>query len=434
MLALVATVAGAGFLLTTIDTSAGSSQASSGASPTTQASQQPGTIRVPAGWLAKGPPAAEIIAASASAPATAYACVADNGTIDIWRSSDGQTTWQKQPPQPMAGDICTLGVDPTNSLDVVVLVATCHSACQGLNPATIWRSEDGGLTWQTLPLPTATTASAAQAWAGAGHALAAPSALVSQPAITGQIAWVGNNVFILPYYSSTVASGALNAHQLLASTDGAPPQWADSALTDGFNSGFVLQTLFTWGTSLIAVSSHDTSSLTADDGVTWNPLDLSDQGDKISLIASDDNQTLVACLPDPTATSGNCLPVLSTDSVHWTATPPLPAPDASAAMPYAGIDGLHGVDGHQQLALLGPDGTLVISIVVPATAGAASNHWLVLAPRATAWRDMGVLPGALVALQIDRHGHTTGVWAQPATPAPGATALPGPGLIWHAIP
>ena len=235
------------------------------------------------GWNPAGTAAAQDIAFAASAPALAYDCGAPTLSpsftpvpIAVATSRDGGRTWHALP-SPGTGVTCGLTINPTNALDVVLMVSPSSTFVSA--PIALYRSGDGGQHWQRQPLPPrlgGQSGGAEYAW----------------------WAWSGGSLFLAPYFPGTAAYT-----DLAASVAGGPFAWVqEHGLFHGAAPGDSINLLLGTPNTIYAVlTSSQTSCVSActrilassDDGVSWSSYLPTFQGHPVNLLWADpDGRTL----------------------------------------------------------------------------------------------------------------------------------------------
>ena len=71
----------------------------------------------------------------------------------VWKSSNGGTSWLKVTPEPMSEPIVSLAIDPTSPNIIYAGTGEIIGTGSGKPGNWIYKSEDGGNTWNNLPLP-----------------------------------------------------------------------------------------------------------------------------------------------------------------------------------------------------------------------------------------------------------------------------------------
>ncbi len=234
------------------------------------------------GWRMAGPRYAARIVFAPSAPTTAYTCgvqrLAGEEPVPIVVSvtHDGGKTWQTRG-TPASAVTCGLTVNPTNAQDVVLLTTRCPHCAQP-QASELYRTFDGGKSWNTLSLPLS----------GQNP----PAALLYT-----QWMWVGSTLFLSPFLV-----GDSDYVRLAASVHGQPLIWLTTdALFAGASADASINTLYATSTTLyIEMSSQSCQPACSwfmqsrDQGVSWSPFMPVFQGQPVALLATGaDGRTLL---------------------------------------------------------------------------------------------------------------------------------------------
>lgn len=267
-----------------------------------------------AGWNPGGPTAAQDIVFAPSAPGTAYACGVPALSsslapvpVVVSTSRDTGRTWRTLR-SPGEGVTCSLTVNPTNALDVLVMLSP--SSTFASKPIALYRTFDGGSTWSRWPIPPRLTAQTGDAeyamWA-----------------------WAGSTLLIAPYYPGTAGYT-----DLAASIGGQPFFWVQrNGLFHGAPPDASINALFGADGEIYAVllaQSDCAVSCTrvlssGDGGISWALHTPTFQGQSVNLLSqSADGRTLFGGYFDnPTQAAGKY--VYSSDGgATWRQLTPLP--------------------------------------------------------------------------------------------------------------
>ncbi|WIG60777.1 MAG: hypothetical protein OJF49_003525 [Ktedonobacterales bacterium] len=359
------------------------------------------------GWVWTGPAAAETFAFAPSAPAIAYTCgvpVPDTtdgfGPIVVWASPDGGATWHGRP-TPARDQYCQLLVNPTDPWDVVLRTVT-----PGLTQ--LYRSFDGGATWQAFTPPPRATGD------------------VETP-LRYMLAWVGDTLFVAPYYASGRIIGALR--WLAASAGGAPLRWLDIGVlfVGEFSDGGLLDLAAAGGSLVVEVdrtcsqgSASDCWRLwrTRDGGATWTRLAADVDGNSLGLADGQRNGAAVFAAYSPTPDGSEVRYARSTDGgATWAALPPVPK----------------GMDAGDLVQA--PDGDVYAAFwtSVPDTDAEVEVGIYALQANDYAWRLAAPRPkggGGPLVVSWDAQGRPAALWTNAVFTEPPSAPL-GLGLVRH---
>ncbi len=150
--------------------------------------------KVTTGWKA-GPAWGLGVSVVQGNPNIVYVCGidADKQSVLFGASQDGGKSWQAHKTQ-MQGTGCFVSVDPQQANDVVVGATTAPTdPTSPVHPATLWRSNDGGVNFTKLSLPGVTT----------------------DLPFSPTVAWVGSTLYV-------VEKNATMGGELLKSVNGGP--------------------------------------------------------------------------------------------------------------------------------------------------------------------------------------------------------------------
>jgi hypothetical protein len=375
----------------------------------TLASSTPDLGAVGAGWEAGGPAYAQTIAFAESAPQIAYVCGPSTpGTgsapISLGVSNDMGRTW-KTLGTPATGADCDLTVDPDDAHDVVLVASSCP-ACRTPPPLAMYRTGNGGTTWQTWELPDDTTTGAqgfaAYQWTWSGSTLYLAPSRADETGTTRLAVSIGKQPFLW-----------VNAAALFA---GAPVGATIGGLITGDGAIYVLlQAPITCLQDCTQVMGS------VDDGASWTLIAPMDAGRPVSLLQlqSSPRGTTLYGQVFLNADAGARLYVRSTDGgASWEALPAFP-------------DQLVAVD-----MLQGLNGTLYTELYPPGPAnsatGGADPGVYRLAPGERHWTFVSNFPGnaagpLVVACGAD--GRPVALWGVAHPPT---SAGPVAGLQRHA--
>ena len=340
-----------------------------------------------AGWNPGGTTAAQDIVFARSAPGIAYDCgvpaLSSSLTpepVVVAASRDTGRTWRTLL-SPGDGITCSLTVNPTNALDVLVMVSPSSSFAS--KPITLYRTFDGGNSWSRWPIPPRLS-------------------IQGGDAEYAMWAWTGSTLFIAPYYPGTAGYT-----DLAASIGGQPFVWVQrNGLFRGAPPDASINALFGTAGEIYAVLSPQSDCavscsrvLSSDDGgISWALHTPTFRGQSVNLLSqSADSRTLFGSYFDnPTQAAGKY--VYSSDGgTTWRQLTPLP-PGSIASDIFSTPDGTY-------YAVLDGDPGAQLGAITPGVYR--------LAPGARAWNF--VAPpigsgGGPVVVSWDAAGHPIALW------------------------
>jgi hypothetical protein len=269
-----------------------------------------------AGWEADGPAYALAIAFAESAPQIAYVCGPSTpGTgsapISFGVSLDMGRTW-KTLGTPATGADCDLTVDPDDAHDVVLVASSCP-ACRTPPPLAMYRTDDGGTTWQAWELPdnamTGAQGFAAYYWT-----------------------WSGSTLYLAPWGANETGST-----RLAVSIGKQPFLWVNAgALFAGAPVGATIDGLIAGDGAIYALLQAPITCVqdcaqvigSVDDGASWTLIAPMDAGRPVRLLqmqSSSPQGTTLYGQVFLNAGAGARLYVRSTDGgASWEALPAFP--------------------------------------------------------------------------------------------------------------
>ena len=352
-----------------------------------------------AGWKPLGPDWAQDIAFSADG-SVGYACGAYPGRalqfVAVYRVIED--AWYTNPPpipDPEGVVGCGLSVSPVDPADVVLSVdrRVAPSDSVPASPTSrVYRSYDGGGSWNALKLPPAT--------------------------LVGDIAWVGQSTLLLVAEdTSTGDASAAPTYSLLVSRKGDPLTEIPARSLVGYDTSFGSFTLISSGVTLYA-SLHDTVFCprscerhiqSSDEGRSWTTQDFSNLAIRVINVeaALPGTSTLIGTTFEQAALK---LFVMRSDDggASWRALPSFPVNPGT---------------GGANLSIA-PDGA------VYAFCFGNANAVYALPGGASSWRTVASLPlGYPVTVQYGGDGHAVALWAQAHDPHDGV-----PGLAYFPLP
>jgi hypothetical protein len=351
-----------------------------------------------AGWKPRGPDWAEDIAFSADT-SVGYACghfppepVEFFGIYHVIENG-----WEMFPSSieaPTNGS-CRVAVSPSNSADVVLIVDQCLR-CTGSSAPTshVYRSYDGGATWNALTLP--------------------PAAFV------GDIVWTGQStLFLVAEVAKNAGTATLPTFTLLASRMGGPLTEIPARSLVGYDTSFGSMTLISSGVTLYA-SVNDTvrcsSSCTlhlqsSDEGRSWETQDFSNLAIRvINLEAAQPGGSTLFGWTFESAVGALFIQRSDDGGASWQALPRLPVNlSTGGATLFAAPNG-----------------------AVYAFCYGQANAVYALGAHAAAWQTLAPLPGGTpLTVQYDAQGRAVALWGQ-ALDASGPNAVAG--LVYFPLP
>jgi hypothetical protein len=357
-------------------------------------------MRHGAGWRPIGPDWAQDIAFSADG-SVGYACGAYPGRalqfIAVYRVIED--AWYTNPPpipDPEGVVGCGLSVSPIDPADVVLSVdrrAAPSDSVPASPTSRVYRSYDGGGSWNALKLPPAT--------------------------LVGDIAWVGQSTLLLVAGDTSTggASAAAPTYSLLVSRKGGPLTEIPARSLVGYDTSFGSFTLISSGVTLYA-SLHDTVFCprscerhiqSSDEGRSWTTQDFSNLAIRVINVeaALPGTSTLIGTTFEQAALK---LFVMRSDDggASWRALPSFPVNPGT---------------GGANLSIA-PDGA------VYAFCFGNANAVYALPDGASSWRTVASLPlGYPVTVQYGGDGHAVALWAQAHDPRESV-----PGLAYFPLP
>jgi hypothetical protein len=346
-----------------------------------------------------------------SAPGTAYLCGTPGNTdpnrqapVSLALSQDAGSSWHSWTTSLRAG-MCVVDIDPTNAHDLLLEVWPCLSSASMPCSAQLFRSLDGGHTWQVAAFPPPPGYSSAGpdledfAWAWQGSTLfvnLSPAGTQSQTLVAvsvadGPFAWVNQKAL----FAGLPEVSRLNSL---------------SANTVGVFVGFVAASSSGVGTNLTKVST--------DQGATWSVFQPQYQGKNVQLVdrgisLADDHTLLGEVMTGQEADTGNYV-TSPNGGATWM---PLAAPPGSLR-----ITGLVST----------PSGTYYGELTSPNGDATAVPGVYRLAPGKSTWALVGALPlttGGPLAVSWDEQGHPLSLWSIAVTPSTPTISLDG--LVTH---
>lgn len=357
-----------------------------GAVPTPPAFPQPG-------WTPIGPAYATTVAFAPSDQRIGYACGPQHALSPRAASASGpgpqpylvsssQDTGQHWFPAVTlkAYEACTLSINPTNPKDVVISLFPCN-LCAPEPPPDFQRSQDGGRTWQAMPMPSDP---------------ATPDGVFSL-----DVMWAGGTLFAGRYLG--YAPPGATTHFIAASVNGQPLAWVDGNLRLDSTKGNFADLAYAIGpTCFIIVYTSTTPNTTpttayyrtTNAGVTWTATTgLTTNGTILSILAATpDGKTILGYdAGTMTGTLNGAFRSLD-NGAHWQRLPDFPDQESG----YTGF--------------ILPDGTLIFG--VHPTNG--NNLMLFkLVPGGAQWAMITSLNQTidLLAVIADANGHPAAIWA-----------------------
>jgi hypothetical protein len=349
------------------------------------------------GWTPAGPVEAQRIIFAQSAPAVAYTCgaptlnsLAQPAPIVVQVSLDRGHTWRPSL-TPATGVECDLTVDPTDARDVVLAAlppptSQPFSSDAAVDAVALYRSFDGGATWQPWPLPTAPD--------GARYFTVL------------RWAWSASALFVAP-----LALGDASYHRLAASIGRQASSWVNQralfAAAGPDNAGIVglvgtAQALYVLIYSEPCAIVCRQAMRSADGGTSWSRFAPSYQGDAVILLAGAGESVLfgqildfAAATPASGASAGARF-VRGRDSASaWEA---LPTPPGELVL----------AEGWEL-----PDGRVYAALDPFAGDSLASPGLYALAPDASFWTFVAPYPAGgpqSLAISWDDEGHALSLW------------------------
>jgi hypothetical protein len=121
------------------------------------------SLRLTAGAWAAGPAVPQDtfrLAVAPSAPLTAFACTSKDGGSSrqpgphLFKTTDGGKTWQPQASDPQPDMPCQVFINPADANDVILqqILSGPIPTQDVISSRYLWRSHDGGTTWQQLAI------------------------------------------------------------------------------------------------------------------------------------------------------------------------------------------------------------------------------------------------------------------------------------------
>jgi hypothetical protein len=343
-----------------------------------------------AGWAAAGPAYAQAIAFADSAPQIAYVCGSStpgsgSASISFGVSDDSGQTW-KTLQTPATGADCDLTVDPEDAHDVVLVANSCP-ACRTPPPLAMYRTSDGGTTWQAWGLPDDATTAA-------------------QGFTAYQWTWSGSTLYLAPW-----SPGEATYTRLAVSIAKQPFLWANAgALFAGAPVGATISGLIAGDGAIYALLQAPSSCIqtcaqvmrSVDDGASWTfdtPMDAGRQVTLLQFQSSPNGMTLYGQV-FLNAEADARLYVRSTDGGQtWEALPAFPGQLVATDM------------------LQEPNGTLYTELYPPPTTnnatGGTSPGVYRLAPGERLWTLVANFPGnrsGTLVVACGADGHPVALW------------------------
>lgn len=349
-----------------------------------------------AGWKPAGPDWATDIAFSADT-SVGYACGGYPGKpiafFAVYRVA--ANTWETLNPPlavPAALDSCGVSVSPVDSADVVLTVQ-CLGCTGGSGLISlVYRSYNGGATWNALTLPSA--------------------------ALVGDIAWTGQStLFLVAEVTKNAGTATPPTFTLLASRMGGPLTEIPARSLVGYDTSFGSMALISSGVTLYA-SVNDTVRCSSscmlhlqssDEGRSWQTQDFSNLAIRvINLEAAQPGRGALFGWTFESAVSELFIQRSDDGGASWQALPRLPVnPTTGGATLFAAPNG-----------------------AVYAFCYGQANAVYALGAHATAWQMLAPLPGGTpLTVQYNAQGRAVALWgaAHAANGSVGLAYFPLPG-------